>query len=458
MTCHNKSSPLIPFVVKGGIKMLNRVSERFSRVIQRYLPDAFVIAVLMTLFVFVLAFFTAPADPANLFQSYGDGFWTYLAFTMQMVLLLMTGMVLASVPFVRKGLEAISAKANTATKAYLFTFLISAAAYYINWGLAVVVGAIVAREVGKRNKNAHFPLLVACAYAPTVLYTAGLSSSILLTIATEDHFLADVMGVIPTSETIFHPGTVIIFFALLITIPIFILLMAPKKNIIPYTAKTKPQKAEVVTKEESNSPAIRLENTPILGILIGLVGIVYVLLQFAKSVDLNLNLINILFLSLGLLFHRSLAQYGNAFKEAAGSISPIILQFPFYAGIIALLGSSGLADTIIRGMASISSAESFGVFTYWTAGLVNILAPSGGGQWALQGPLQVPAGMELGADPAVIAMAVGWGDAWTNLIQPFWALPILSIVGLHIRHIMGYCILLSVWIGIVTSILIYFVY
>ncbi|WP_453990004.1 short-chain fatty acid transporter [Bacillus nitroreducens] len=439
--------------------MLNRVSERFSRVIQRYLPDAFVIAVIMTLFVFILAFFTTPADPMNLFQSYGDGFWTYLAFTMQMVLLLMTGMVLASVPFIRRGLEAISAKANTATKAYLFTFLISAAAYYINWGLAVVVGAIVAREVGKRNKNAHFPLLVACAYAPTVLYTAGLSSSILLTIATKDHFLADVMGVIPTSETIFHPGTIIIFLTLLITIPIFILLMAPKKNIIPYQAKTETTSQSTLEDTgETNTPAYRLEHTPILGILIGLVGIVYVVLQFSNSIDLNLNLINLLFLSLGLIFHRSLAQYGKAFKEAAGSISPIILQFPFYAGIIALLGSSGLADQIIQGMASVSSAESFGVFTYWTAGLVNILAPSGGGQWALQGPLQVPAGLELGADPAVVAMAVGWGDAWTNLIQPFWALPILSIVGLHIRHIMGYCILLSVWIGIVTSILIYFVY
>lgn len=170
---HNKITPLIPFVVKGGEKMLNRVSERFSRVIQRYLPDAFVIAVLMTLLVFVLAFFTTPADPMNLFQSFGDGFWTYLAFTMQMVLLLMTGMVLASVPFIRRGLEAISAKANTARKAYLFTFLITSAAYYINWGLAVIVGAIVAREVGKRNQNAHFPLLVACAYAPTALYTAG---------------------------------------------------------------------------------------------------------------------------------------------------------------------------------------------------------------------------------------------------------------------------------------------
>ncbi|MFT4413771.1 short-chain fatty acid transporter [Fredinandcohnia humi] len=438
--------------------MLTRVSDRFSQFVHRYLPDAFVIAVLMTLFVFVLAFFTTPGNPLDLFQSYGDGFWTYLAFTMQMVLLLMTGMVLASVPFIRRGLEALSAKANTAKKAYLFTFLISAAAYYINWGLAVIVGAIVAREVGKRNQNAHFPLLVACAYAPTALYTAGLSSSIGLTVATKDHFLANVMGVIPTSETIFHSGTIIIFLSLLITMPIFILLMAPTKNIIPYKGKDEKTIPERNAEESKKTPAIFLEETPILGILIGLIGLVYTILQFSKGVDLNLNIINLAFLSLGLLFHRSLGQYGNAFKEAAGSISPIILQFPFYAGIIALLGSSGLAAIIIEGMIAVSSTESFGVFTYWTAGLVNILAPSGGGQWALQGPLQVPAGMELGVDPAVIAMTVGWGDAWTNLIQPFWALPILSIVGLHIRHIMGYCILLSVWIGIVTSILIYFVY
>ncbi|MEH6942736.1 short-chain fatty acid transporter [Bacillus sp. JJ722] len=440
--------------------MLNALSDKFAKWISRYLPDAFVIAVLMTIVVFILGFFSTPDNPLELIHSYGDGFWVYLAFTMQMVLLLMTGMVLASIPFVRKGLEKLSSKANTANKAYLYTFLISAAAYYINWGLAVVVGAIVAREVGKRNENAHFPLLVACAYAPTALYTAGLSSSIGLTVATSGHFLEKQMGVIPTSETIFHPGTIIIFLTLLITMPIMILLMSPKRNIVPY----KPLKQENQlteeqdTEQEESTPASFLENTKILGILIGLIGLIYTVMNFYNNRDLNLNLINICFLSIGLLFHGSLLQYGNAFKEAAKSISPIILQFPFYAGIIAVLGSSGLAENIIQAMVSISNKETFSVFTYWTAGLVNIMAPSGGGQWALQGPLQIPAGLDLGVDPAIVAMSVGWGDAWTNLIQPFWALPILSIVGLHIRHIMGYCFLLCVWVGIVTTVLIYFVY
>jgi short-chain fatty acids transporter len=425
--------------------------------VERYLPDAFVIAILMTLFVFILAFFMKPSEPLALFSSFGNGFWVYLAFTMQMVLLLMTGMALASVPIIQRLLTSLSSRAKTANQAYVLTFLVASCAYYINWGLAVVVGAIIAREVGRRNKDAHFPLLVASAYAPTVLYTAGLSSSIGLTVATQGHFLESLMGIVPTSQTIFNPGTLIIFFVLLITMPIFIVLMAPKKNIINYTPF--PQVQETVqVGDENSTPASKLENTPFLGIAAGTVGLVYIISEFMAGRDLDLNIINLAFLSLGLLLHRSLAQYAKAFKEAASSISPIILQFPFYAGIIAMLGSSGIADSIINGMASIATKDTFSIFTYWSAGLVNILAPSGGGQWALQGPLQIPAGLELGVDPAVTAMAVGWGDAWTNLIQPFWALPILSVVGLHIRNIMGYCILLAIWVGIVTTVLLFFVY
>lgn len=438
--------------------MLSSIADRLSRGVQRFLPDAFVIAVLLTLFVFIVGFFTNPADPVTLVKSFGDGFWVYLAFTMQMVLLLMTGMVLASVPFVKRGLESLASIANTPNKAYVLTFTVTALAYYINWGLAVVVGAILVREVGKRNQDAHFPLLVAAAYSPTVLYTAGLSSSIGLTVATKDHFLADVMGVIPTSQTIFSSSTIIIFAALFITMPVIICLMAPKTNIKPYVAKEVPSKKQESDEFVEDTPALKLERTPILGILTGAIGLIYVINEFMNGRDLDLNIINIMFLSLGLVFHRSLGQFGEAFKEAASSTSPIILQFPFYAGIIAVLGSSGLGQAIIDGMASVANKETFDIFTYWSAGVVNMLAPSGGGQWALQGPLQVPAGMALGVDPATIAMAVGWGDAWTNLIQPFWALPILSVVCLHIRHIMGYCFLLAIWVGALTTVLMFFVY
>lgn len=441
--------------------MLANLARRFSNIIQRYLPDAFVIAVLITLLVLIIGILMNPSEPIQIFQAWGDGFWTYLAFTMQMVVLLMTGMTLAAVPFIERALSKVAKLANAPWKAYLITFLVSAFTYYINWGLAIVVGAIVAKEIGKRNENAHFPLLVASAYSATVLFPGGLSSSIGLTIATEDHFLQDVIGVIPTSETIFHPANLIIYFALVISIAVFLILMTPKSNIIKYEVKQPEEKKveeEVSATSETTVPAVKLERTPTLGMIIGLIGIIYTVIYFTGGRDLDLNIINIFFLSLGLFFHRSLGAFANAFKDVAKATTPIVLQFPFYAGIIAILTSSGLGQMIIDGMASIATANTFNVFTYWASGFINILAPSGGGQWALQGPLQMPAAIELGVDPAKAAMAVAWGDGWTNLIQPFWALPILSVVGLHIRDIMGYCILLSFIVGIVTSVLIFFLF
>ncbi|MGG0188495.1 TIGR00366 family protein, partial [Bacillus rhizoplanae] len=318
--------------------------------------------------------------------------------------------------------------------------------------------AIVAKEVGKKNPNAHFPLLVAAAYSPTALYSAGLSSSIGLTIATKDHFLAGVMGVIPTSQTIFSFSTITIFLALFITMPIIIVLMAPKSGIVGYKDNEKTESSFIKPSQKDLTIAEKLEWTPVLGTLFGLIGMFYCVYEFINGRSLDLNIINLLFLSLGLLLHGSLGNFSQGFKEATGSISPIILQFPFYAGIIAVLGSSGLGSSIIEWMASIASKDTFDIFTYWSAGLVNLLAPSGGGQWALQGPLQIPAGLKLGVDPANVAMAVGWGDAWTNLIQPFWALPLLGVLGLKIKDIMGYCFILCIWVGIVTSVLMLFLY
>lgn len=443
--------------------MLSKISEGFSYLINRYLPDAFAIAVIMTLGVLLAAWVTTPGSGIEIINAWGSGFWVYLAFTMQMVLLLMTGMTLASSPQVSIALKKLAGSVSGRHLPYIMVFLACAVAYYINWGLAVIVGAILAREVGKQNPNIHFPLLVAAAYAPTTLYPAGLSSSIGLTIATEGHFLSDVMGVIPTSLTIFSPATVTIFFALVITMPLVITFMAPKNqdDIIAWKGDATIDNHEGDRKFENKSkatPAQKIENNASIGLIVGSIGVMYILNHFWHGGDFNLNIINLLFLSLGLILHKSLKGYSEAFSSSATSISPIILQFPFYAGIIAILGNSALGQIIVGGITSIADSSNFNVFTYWSAGLVNILAPSGGGQWALQGPLQIPAAIELGVDPAKTAMAVAWGDAWTNLIQPFWALPILSVVGLHIRHIMGYCILLSIWVGVLTSIMIYFLY
>ncbi|MCK9905937.1 TIGR00366 family protein, partial [Frankia sp. Cpl3] len=160
---------------------------------------------------------------------------------------------------------------------------------------------------------------------------------------------------------------------------------------------------------------------------------------------------NILFLFLGILLHGTPRRFLDAMGEAIKGSAGIVVQFPFYAGIIGMMTASGLAASISNWFISISTATTFPLFTFWSAGLVNIFVPSGGGQWAVQAPIMLPAAAELGVSNAKVAMAIAWGDAWTNLIQPFWALPALAIAGLGARDIMGYCLMMLFVTGAIIS-------
>ncbi len=172
-------------------------------------------------------------------------------------------------------------------------------------------------------------------------------------------------------------------------------------------------------------------------------GLVFVGYHFVTNgFDLNINIVNFIFLFLGILLHRTprrfLETVGNGVKNAGG----IIVQFPFYAGIMGMMVASGLSDKISLLFVSFATDYTLPIFTFLSAGLVNVFVPSGGGQWAVQGPIMIQAALEIGADTAKTAMAVAWGDAWTNMIQPFWALPVLAIAGLKIRDIMGFCVMI----------------
>jgi short-chain fatty acids transporter len=151
----------------------------------------------------------------------------------------------------------------------------------------------------------------------------------------------------------------------------------------------------------------------------------------------------------GILGHKSPIGYVKAINEAIKVAGGVALLFPFYAGIMGMMRTSGLAAIMSEWFVSFSTAETFPLFTFWSAGLVNLFVPSGGGQWAVQGPIMMPAAAELGADPSKVIMALAWGDSWTNQIQPFWALPILAISGLDVKDIMGYCLMVSILAGIV---------
>jgi short-chain fatty acids transporter len=335
---------------------------------------------------------------------------------------------------------------------------VSLIACWINWGFGLVIGALFAKEIAKKVTTVDYRLLIASAYSGFIIWHGGLAGSIPLSIATADHPFAGIMGVVPTSETIFSTYNIIIVIALIILVPLLNRLMMPKPaDTFSVDPELLEDEVEVEEKKDRITPADRLENSVLLSMLIGALGLVYLVQHFAtKGFDLNLNIVNLIFFILGIVFHgtpkRFLAAIATAIKTAGG----IIFQFPFYAGIMGMMVASGLAGVMSEWFVSISTAATFPLFTFYAAGLVNFFVPSGGGQWAVQAPIMLDAAQSLGVSYSKTAMAIAWGDAWTNMIQPFWALPALAIAGLRAKDIMGYCVFVLLLSGIVISIGLFF--
>lgn len=426
---------------------------RFSNsLMEKYLPDPFLFVIILTVVIFILGLGLTDSSPVQMVAFWGEGFWALLAFSMQMVLVLVTGFVLASSPIFKKGLGKLASFPNSPGSAIILVTLVSLAASWINWGFGLVVGALFAKELAKRVEGVDYRLLIASAYSGFIIWHAGFSGSIPLSIATEGHPFADKIGIIPTSATIFATYNLIIVVALVIIVPVLNRLMMPKaedtvtvdpKLLVDPIVEDVPAKADM-------TPAERLENSWMLSMIIGLMGIAFIVYYFVQNgFALTLDLVNFMFLFLGIIFHGTPRKYLIAVQEAVKGAGAIIVQFPFYAGIMGMMTASGLAAIMSQAFVNISTAETLPLFAFLSAGLVNFFVPSGGGQWAVQAPIMLEAAEMLGSDPAKVAMAVAWGDAWTNMIQPFWALPALAIAGLKAKDIMGFCVIVLVVSGIV---------
>lgn len=431
--------------MKGIIRFSNNLMER-------YLPDPFLFVIILTLVVFGLGLGLTGSTPVEMVAFWGEGFWALLAFSMQMVLVLVTGFVLASSPIFKKGLGKLASFAKSPGSAIIWVTLVSLAASWINWGFGLVIGALFAKELAKRVEHVDYRLLIASAYSGFLIWHAGFSGSIPLSIATPDHPFMAQIGIIPTSETIFASYNLIIVAALVIVLPILNRLMMPKKAetvAVDPKVLVEPEVEEQPVKADM-TPAERLENSWILSMVIGVLGIAFIVYYFIQNgFALTLDLVNFMFLFLGILFHGTPRKYLIAVQEAVKGAGGIIVQFPFYAGIMGMMTASGLAAVMSEAFVSISTVDTFPLFAFLSAGLVNFFVPSGGGQWAVQAPIMLEAAEMLGSDPAKVAMAVAWGDAWTNMIQPFWALPALAIAGLKAKDIMGFCLIVLFVSGVV---------
>ena len=317
-----------------------------------------------------------------------------------------------------------------------------------------MVGVLLAVEVAKQGKekglSLHFPLLVAAGYSGYVIWHMGYSGSGTLTAATEGSFIAEQLGeTIPISETTFAWWNLVAIVATIVAVGIGLALVAPRGGDPVIELDADARFGDDVVIDEVVTPADRVDASRVLTTLVGLALVAYLVIHYSDGGTATLDIVNWTFLALIFLLVRSPLELIALVKNAASNVGEILLQFPLYAGIMGIMATSGLITVLSDFLVDTAGPSTFGLLAFLSAGLVNFFVPSGGGQFAVQGPVMLDAGARLGVDPSVTIMAIAYGDQWTNMIQPFWALPVLAISGLKIRDILGYTLVTLIASGLV---------
>ena len=439
---------------------IERIGYRLSAWVERWMPNPFLFAIVLTYIVFAGALVSTDAGPVELVGFWYDGFWAFLTFSMQMVLILMTGFVVAYHPRVNAGIRRLTRLPSNGKQAVVLVGVITMVLGWIHWGLSLILGAIFAREMGKtaheRGITVHYPLLCVAGYLGLGLtWHWGLSGSAPLLLATEgNEFIS--MGVldsvVPASRTILSPYALILTASSIAYAALVLYLLAPSgeraRGIAHYVPEDELGGTAAVTGDveaEADGPRVpaeRINNSRLLGGIIALTGVAMVVAQFVESgLDaLGLNIVNFGFLMVGILIYLRPQHYRERFGEAATAAAGIILLFPFFAGIQGMMADSGLAQLIADQLIQISTPATFPVIAWLSAAVVNMFVPSGGGEWIVLGPSIVRAAQDLGVPVGQATIAYAVGDAHTNLLNPVWALPLLAITEIRAREMFGYAI------------------
>lgn len=424
--------------------MINRMLMFFVNLMQKYLPDPFTIAWMITLVVILMAMGITGTPIMKIVDDWGKGFFGILAFAMQMTMVIISGYALAAAPFVRNMLRAIAAIPKTPGQTVIFIGFVSMVLYYLNWGLGLIAGGLLAREAAKLHGDVDFRLLVTAAFSGIIITHGGMSASVPLLINTKGHFLEKEMGIVPLAQTIFHPQAIFITVTLAIVIPLVLYLMIPKKEdtVLADPSLFEDEVKAVATPSENKQLADHLDSSLILNYSLGLMGIAYIAYFFVRGGSLNLNILIFMFVILGILAHGTLINYSKAIGKGATTAAGIILQYPFYAGIMGIMQGSGLVLWISDVLLKMATYETFELYCYLSSLIISVFIPSAGGHWVVQAPFMLPAAAKLGVEPWKVAMGVAWGESIWNVVCPFWALPLLAIANISIRDLIGFAVLL----------------
>ncbi|MNS55166.1 Short-chain fatty acids transporter [compost metagenome] len=315
-----------------------------------------------------------------------------------------------------------------------------------------MIGGIIARKLAMKVKGVHYPLIIASAYSGFTMYGLGLSASIPVLISTPGHPMEKLMGVVALKDTIFSLPMLLTSLAVIVTLPLLNAMLHPRdaKDVVEIKEEAEEGRAAAAGGHSmgiENTLAARMNNSRLLSLLIGLCGLAYAVLYFTQGGTLDLNLINFLILFIGVLLLGTPAQYVAKLNEGIKTISGIILQYPFYAGIMAIMAGSGLVDTISRVFVDIATPQTLPFWGLVSSFVINFFAPSGGGHWVIQGPFMIDAAKAIGSSVAQTSMSVMLGNAWNDLVQPFWILPALALSKLKLKDVMGYTVIMMFWVG-----------
>jgi len=431
------------------LRFFNSLSKPFVKIVEKYYPDAFIFVVVLSVLTFILALVNTDSTPIAIFEAWGNGLPKLFTFTAQITIIMITAHALAHTNPVEKILSKIGSYPNSQIQAYALVTFVSGVASLFAWSFGLIVGGIISKFVAigcsKKKIHIHYPLLVASAYSGYVIWHMGYSSSAALFVSSEGHSLQDKIGIIPVTQTIFTNFNMSLALITLIIITIINPLMRPTRKIEIKEINTsifninKKKNDSLNIKSKDITLAQVLENSRLISAFAGVSLLFFIFYIFLKKgFSLDLNIVSWSFLGLGLILSSSSIHYVKLVNNAAITVGPIILQYPFYAGIMGIMTDTGLINILANKISEISSAETLGFYSFLSGGLVNMFIPSGGGQWAVQGPVMIEAAKNLQVEPYVVVLGVAYGDQWTNMIQPFWTIPLLAIAGLHMRQIMGY--------------------
>ncbi len=438
------------------IKFMSRIARSLNSRVAYFVPHSFLFALLLTFTAYLMGIFVAYQGPFDMIQYWVKGFWNLLSFSMQMVLMVVTAFSVACSPAGQKVLRFLAAIPNSPRSAILFMTLMVSVVSWIYWGLGMVMGIFLAREMGRRIRGIDYPLLVACAYIGMCAGTFGLFAAEPLAISKSGHILEKAVGVIPWTQTSLSVMTLAGFWLGTLGVTLLMTLICPDaKDATPPDPEVL-KRFEEEDRAEENSLAqekeLRRRKPLSLGVwlehsrwpvwLICLIGFSYIVFWFyVKGMDIDLNILNLVLVFLALSLHDTPMGFLKSMERSTRAAYGIIVQFPFYAGIQGILASSGLSAIVFGWITSGANSSTYPLWVYIDGAIVNFFVPTSTGIWEIQGPLVVKAAEALSAGIPRAINAFTAGELIGNVIQPFWAIPLLAICSMPMRAIMGYCLM-----------------